>query len=229
MKKKLITIVAVILAAAALVIGSVAGTVAYLTASAAVSNVFTVGNVAIEMFESKVNSDGTLVDPSVAAGTKKTADSNSYHLLPGQTYVKDPTIYINETSDSMYLFVKTSNQIRTIEVEEERMRTQMEQNGWVEYKISDNNIDIIWVYGTKEGDVITPTAVTATSTNCGFAGQIALFDHFTIKSDADVSIYGGAKVTATAYAIQTSGMNSVEDAWNAIVEVYPYESGIIGE
>ena len=58
MKKKLLTAMILTLAAVALVVATVFTTIAYLTASSAVSNTFTVGNVAITMFETKVDENG---------------------------------------------------------------------------------------------------------------------------------------------------------------------------
>ena len=105
MKKKLLTALALTMAAVTLVVCSVWATVAYLTASSGVSNVFTVGDVSITMFETKVNSDGTPVEP------REEVDANSYHLLPNKKYTKDPTIRINSKlkDDEMFLYVKSSN------------------------------------------------------------------------------------------------------------------------
>ena len=77
MKKKLLIALCSILAVAAIVTGSVLGTIAYLTSSAAVSNVFTVGNIQIVMDETKVNPDGT-----IDTTTTKRVDTNTYHLVP---------------------------------------------------------------------------------------------------------------------------------------------------
>ena len=76
MKKKLLTTTILVIAAIALVASTMLATIAYLTSSTAVSNTFTVGDVKIEMYESKVNPDGEKIDPDSPA---KTADGNSYH------------------------------------------------------------------------------------------------------------------------------------------------------
>lgn len=174
MKKKVLKAGLLALAAIVLVVATVLATIAYLTASSAVSNVFTVGDVAIAMFEHKVNEDGELVTPS------SEVDANSYKLVPAHSYVKDPTIRIksglkgdNLTSDTMYLFVKSNNQIREIEAanvdkafvpgegEYISMRKQMEANGWVELVQSGDGIEIVWVYGTRDAEtgIITATPV----------------------------------------------------------------------
>lgn len=240
MKKKLLTAIALSIAAVALVAASILGTIAYLTASSAVSNVFTVGDVNITMFETKVDTSGVPVSPKVEV------DTNSYHLMPGATYTKDPTIRILSKfeSDEMYLFVKSSNQIREIEAANvenpaadapKSMRQQMEDNGWIQLVKSGDGIEIVWVYGTRAADgTITPTPVNPTTkqvrgdSTIGPEGEIRLCENFTIdKNVKNISLYGAAKVSFTAFAIQTTGLDTAADAWEAIKATYPYEGGIL--
>ena len=76
---------------------SVAGTLAYLTDQDSVVNTFTVGKVQITLDETKVNSDGTVVE-----GAERVRE-NEYHLIPGQTYIKDPMITVEENSEEAYV------------------------------------------------------------------------------------------------------------------------------
>ena len=249
-KKKITTALLIVVAAVALVAVSIAGTVAYLTASSAVSNTFTVGNVFIEMFESKVNDKGKIVDEGYLNGTKKKdSDGNSYHLQPGGVYDKDPTIYVQPTSDDCFLFIRARNQIRTIETGE-TLKEQMAKHGWMVLDASkDSTVGTVYVFcgimkdgknvelnSTDHADLIAaiaagtakPTAINKGGYN-GNEQQICLFHHFSIASNADVSLYGGAKVTLTAFAIQTTGfvtdgVGNAQAAWDAIVAAYPYES-----
>ena len=262
MKKKLLTAVVLTLCAVALVAGSVLTTIALLTSSSGVSNVFTVGNISIDMKESKVNSDGymvdsagnviakldaegNLVDPEGNPVTKASLkddfvkiDTNSYHLLPGKNYIKDPTIYITSDTDKMYLFVKSANLIRRAEEGNYEggtslsMRKQMEANGWVEYVRSGDGTEIVWVYGTREKSTgeITPTVVSKSTHS-----EISLCETFTIHPNVDVSVYGAAHVTFTAFAIQTTGFTGAENsdheltkaAWEAVKGSFPYQCGIV--
>ncbi|MBE6762071.1 MAG: hypothetical protein E7551_07260 [Ruminococcaceae bacterium] len=243
MKKKFLTAALLTFAALTLVVVTVFVTVAYLTASSAVSNVFTVGDVSITMYETKVDANGTAVTPYTEV------DTNSYHLVPDKTYLKDPTIRITSklAEDEMYLFVKSSNQIRKIEAGNQAdatndekatsMRAQMEANGWVEYVRSGDGIEIVWVYGTRDTatGVITPTAVgpddkqILKNGNEGpkQAGDFVLCNEFTVAHDANVSLYAAAKVNFTAFAIQTTGVETIQKAWEAIKTTFPYEGGII--
>lgn len=130
-KKKIIIALCTVVALVAVVVTTVFSTVAYLTSSAAVLNAFTIGNVQMTMFESKVNNDGTKVDP---LSTVKNADTNSYHLVCDKTYIKDPTIYIQPNSEASYLFIIARNDIRGIEDPHHlSMREQLMANGWKYY------------------------------------------------------------------------------------------------
>ncbi len=241
MKKKLLTAATLTVAAIALVVATVFTTIAYLTSSSAVSNTFTVGNVGIKMYESKVDADGKKVEDTDVNGTMKDSDGNNYHLLPGATYDKDPTIYIDDTSDSSYLFVKVRNNITSIEYgnfvhadgtrsvsdsEKPTIAEQMADLKWKKY--TETATGTVYVYTNGEG-VAQPVG------GAHNIKEIDVFNTFSIDEHADVSLYGGAKVTLTAFAIQTKGFvddaetadkdEAVDAAWSAIVETYPYENG----
>ena len=241
-KKKLLTASVLTMCAVLLVVGSVLTTMALLTATSKVSNTFTVGNVSITMDETKVTPDGKPAIPD-----EKT-DANSYHLVPGQTYKKDPTIHIESGEmDEMLLFVKSRNEIRTIEDgnnggSKPSMREQMIENGWVEFIRSEDGVEIVWVYGTREvlSGKITPEVVSSTDTQykkgninavTGIPGDFRLCEEFTVSAGAGVSLYGGASVSFTAFAIQADiedkeGHELTKAAWEAIKSAIPYETGI---
>lgn len=231
MKKKFLTAALLTFAALTLVVVTVFVTLAFLADFSAVSNTFTVGSVGIEMTEAKVNIDGTLYD----AGATR-VDGNSYHLVPNATYIKDPTIYIDktDTKDDMYLFVKSSNQIRSVEegnildangelptTANKTMREQMEANGWVEFIRSEDGVEIVWVYGKRDipTGVITPTSVNSDSEQVGpedtkvqgvNQGEFRLCEEFTIGNvdSTKLGFYGGLTVTFTGFAIQTSEVSA---------------------
>lgn len=92
--------------AALLVCISVGATVAYLTSKTeVVQNTFTVGDIVITLDEAKVdedgkpvlekNEDGEMVNPRVI--------TNEYKLMPGHTYVKDPTVHVAADSEEAYI------------------------------------------------------------------------------------------------------------------------------
>lgn len=81
MKKKLTTVLAIVLVVAL----SVAGTYAYLTdKTGPVKNTFTVGNVNIDLTETT---------------------GNSYKMVPGTTIGKDPKVTVEANSEDCWLFV----------------------------------------------------------------------------------------------------------------------------
>lgn len=91
-KALLLTLCAVLLVAA-----SVLGTMAYLTSTDTVTNTFTVGKVEITLDETDVtNPNG----PRVKA--------NSYKLMPGTTYTKDPTVTVLKGSEDSYVRMKVT-------------------------------------------------------------------------------------------------------------------------
>ena len=100
------------LCAVLLVAASVLGTMAYLTDSKDVKNTFTVGNVAIKLDEAKVNTDGKAIDKkgNVVTDLAKAerVAGNSYKLLPGHTYVKDPTVTVLTPSVASYVRMKVT-------------------------------------------------------------------------------------------------------------------------
>lgn len=91
-KALLLTLCAVLLIAA-----SVLGTMAYLTSTDTVTNTFTVGKVEIKLDETDVTNP-----------TAPRVQANSYKLLPGLTYTKDPTVTVLNGSDAAYVRMKVT-------------------------------------------------------------------------------------------------------------------------
>ena len=96
-KALLLTLCAVLLIAA-----SVLGTMAYLTSTAKVENTFTIGKVEIKLDEAKVTADGIPVEGAARV------TANSYKLMPGTTYTKDPTVTVKAGSEESYVRMKVT-------------------------------------------------------------------------------------------------------------------------
>lgn len=96
-KALLLTLCAVLLVAA-----SVLGTMAYLTSTDTVTNTFTVGKVEIKLDEAKVNANGIPVEGAARV------TGNSYKLMPGTTYTKDPTVTVLNGSEESYVRMKVT-------------------------------------------------------------------------------------------------------------------------
>lgn len=96
-KALLLTLCAVLLVAA-----SVLGTMAYLTSTDTVTNTFTIGKVEIKLDEAKVNANGIPVEGAARV------TGNSYKLMPGTTYTKDPTVTVKAGSEESYVRMKVT-------------------------------------------------------------------------------------------------------------------------
>lgn len=166
------------------------GTMAYLTSTQSVTNTFTVGKVAITLDEAKVSTDGT---PVVGADR---VTANEYHLIPGHTYTKDPTIHVSDGSENCWLFVKVENGIAAIENTADTIAAQMAKNGWTPVAEGSN--------------VYCRAAINK-------AGEdVSVFGSFKVADDAGVADYAENSIVVTAYAIQADGFDTAAEAWAAL-------------
>lgn len=189
------------LCAVSLVTASVLGTMAYLTDDKTVTNTFTVGSVAITMDEKDV--DGS------SQNANGRDQANSYKLLPGHEYEKDPTIHVDADSEDCYLFVKVENGIEAIEDENSKVADQMTRNGWA--KVEGKGV---YVYVGTETGATKPLAVTKENKN------IPVFNNIKIAGSVDgdtLANYKDKTITVTAYAVQKDGFEgkTPADIWAA--------------
>lgn len=208
MKKTLTVIIALVL----VVVMSVAGTVAYLTSSDTVTNTFTVGNVQIKLDEAKANPDGTLV-----AGADR-VDANSYKLIPGHTYNKDPMVTVLEGSESSYIKM-TVTFTKAAELD-----AIFAPNGADMTSIFNGYDSANWIY---KGNTEDTTANTRTyefwykETVAAPTADVALdalFDSITVPgtiTNTQLATIEGMTITVNAYAIQADGFANAEAAWAA--------------
>lgn len=189
MKKKLMTVLALVLVIAM----SVAGTYAYLTSQAEVKNTFTVGKVAITLDEAKVDQWGVAI-----AGVDR-VNGNTYKLMPGHEYTKDPTVHFQAKSEASYLFVKVENGISGIEAADNTIAAQIAANNWTALDGVTN------VYYKQVDANTTENAI-----------DYPVFGSFKIADNASTTGYGNANITVTAYAIQADGMTNAADAWTKL-------------
>ena len=207
MKKTLTVILALVL----VVVMSVAGTVAYLTSTDTVTNTFSVGNVQIKLDEAKANPDGSLV------ANADRVKANSYKLLPGHTYNKDPMVTVLKGSESSYIKMTVTF---TKAAELDAIFTP---NGADMTSIFNGYDSANWIYkgNTEDTENNTRTyefwykeAVAAPDADVALD---ALFDSITvpgsIKND-QLKTIEGMTITVNAYAIQADGFNDAADAWS---------------
>ena len=78
------------------------GTLAYLTDEATVVNTFTVGKVDIDLNETATDENGNPITGDDGQPVDRVVE-NKYHLIPGKSYVKDPTITVKAKSEEAYV------------------------------------------------------------------------------------------------------------------------------
>lgn len=194
-----------------LVAASVLGTMAYLTSTQTVTNTFTVGNVNIKLDEAEVNLDGTYVtehDNRVA--------KNEYHLIPGHTYFKDPTVTVLEDSEKSYV-----RMIVTIN-EQKDLDAIFAPNG---LPLSDffGGVSAEWtLYGeTENADDTRSYEFRYKETVAAPDGDVVLDDLFeTIKvpggiTKEQLATISELKIEVEAHAIQADGFANADEAWAA--------------
>ena len=111
--------------AVVLIVGiSVGGTLAWLTATTGpVTNTFTVGDINIKLEEHAYNPEITNVKLNDNPVTSQT-----YPLIPGTTYFKDPTVTVLANSEDCYLFVKFEEDNKNTAVL--TYTSELDGNGW---------------------------------------------------------------------------------------------------
>lgn len=221
MKKHLSTILLVALVAAI----SIGATLAYLTDTDEAVNTFTVGNVEIELDEAKVDEYGTK-DPDAdrVAG-------NNYKLIPGHSYVKDPTVTVKEGSEKAYVrMLVTFNYSAELDDIFEPNGADLITifNGYdsTKWKLNDVTEDVennlrTYEFRYKE-------AVTASDADVSLE---ALFEGFKVPEnitkeqlatlvtlDGNGVITDQFKITVVAHAIQADGFADADAAWAKFAE-----------
>lgn len=233
MKKRTKTLLT-LLCALALIAVSVIGTYAYLTAKDEVKNTFTVGNVGIKLDETNVDKQNEN-DP---ARDKK----NAYHLLPGHTYVKDPTVTVLANSEACYIRMTVT--ISDIDDVDKVFAAHSGEENWTMEKIFTGHDENVWESkGSKTNYNANQEKVSRTFTfwYCAGTGEgnakyihaatgesevalDALFDNLvipgTITNDELKSI-AEMKIEVVAEAIQADGFSTPEQAWAAFPTTNP--------
>ena len=186
----------------ALAVLTIAGTtLAYLTSTAKVDNTFTVGNVAITMDETDVDLLG-VPEKDKEGNLLDRVNENDYKLMPGHTYVKDPTVHVAANSEKCYVFVKVENGIAALEANGNKIADQITANGWT---------------AIADGSNVYYKAYTQSPA----AADLVVFKNFKIADEAN-NVNGWknisaetTKVTVTAYAVQKDGFDTAKAAWDA--------------
>ena len=210
MKKKIL----VACLCVALAVLTIAGTtLAYLTSKDEVVNTFTVGNVQIKLDEAKVDEMGK-IDPTANARVQ----ANTYKLIPGHTYNKDPMVTVLKGSESSYIKM-TVTFTKAAELDAIFAPTGADLTSIFNGYDSTN-----WIYKGNTEDTTANTrtyefwykeAVAAPTADVALD---ALFDQIKAPdslTNSDLNNLKDLKITVNAYAIQADGFATAEAAWAA--------------
>lgn len=192
------------LAACLLACGVIAGTLAYLQDSTSViENEFTYGSINISLTEGAVDEYGNLL-------RARTSENQTYKLIPGHTYSKDPVLTIEANSEPCYAFLVVSNPIADLEdVTAGTIASQIETAGWTELT-SDSTL---YCDGSALSDDTTIYYKTASLSEED--QDLASFTTLAIDDNANVEEASGLSIGITAYAVQSDGFDSALLAWEA--------------
>lgn len=206
-------VVLMVLCAVAVITVSVLGTLAYLTSQDVVVNTFTLGKVNITLDETAVNTDGT---PIANADRVK---ENKYHLVPGNTYVKDPTMTVVKGSEESYvrmlLTINCSKEFDDIFAPEVADLTSIfngyDANNWIYAETTRNETANTVTYEFRYKETVKPSVDNDIVLE-------PLFDSITVPGEFDsddMASISNLKITVVGHAIQKSGFNSADAAWTA--------------
>lgn len=210
MKKKIVVIAVGI---AALVSVSILGTIAYLTDRESVTNTFTVGQVNIDLDEAKVDEDGKAVED------ERVTDGNDYHIIPGKTYDKDPTVTVKADSEESYIrMLVTINNLKELD-------EIFAPDGANLLTIFNGYDADTWIYETEteneEDNTITyefrykETVSTMEKEDLKLE---ALFDSITIPGNItgeQLQTISDLEIEVEAHAIQKETFENADSAWAA--------------
>lgn len=205
-KAMLMTLCAIIL-----VVATVFGTMAYLTSTDEVVNTFTVGNVAIKLDEAPVDENG-----KATAGDRVKA--NSYKLLPGLEYDKDPTVTVLANSEESYV----------------KMTVAFSKAAELDAIFAPGGADLISIFGGYDASTWIAKGNTKDAANNtrtyefwykesvgASADDVALAPLFTTITvpgsitKGQLATIEGMTITVNAYAIQADGFDDADAAWAA--------------
>lgn len=205
-QKKLRKLLTLVSCAVLLVCVTVVGTVAYLTSTTnTVTNTFTVGKVAITLDEAKVNEYG--VPEEGAARVKE----NSYKLMPGHTYTKDPTVHVAADSEESYVYM--SVKVDSLADLKSVFPNDINEGTFLLQNFVDWNTAWEYVKAVESDDTCTylfKYNTTVSTVDAAAQDMPALFTEVTIPetvTNANIEALAGLQINVKAFAIQADGVD----------------------
>lgn len=180
------------LCAVLLVAVSVLGTMAYLTSKTQViTNTFTVGDINIELTETK-------------------PESKQAKIIPGVDIEKDPKVTVKANSEACWLFVEVKEEGTFVA----HKVTYSVADGWTKgdgTKIPAN------VYYRSVGAVTADTGFYVLAGNTDHPNGVVIVSDELTKDEVDTITEGNQpKLTFTAYAVQKECIDTAAAAWEKV-------------
>lgn len=202
------------LCAVLLVAASVLGTLAYLTSQDQVKNTFTVGKIALDLWEHKVDADGKATNETTNSG-------NEYvDITPGHTYSKDPTVTVKADSEASYvrlMVTVTYNEAADAVLENYNYSSWFDWNENWEMPAAPTTVKadgkIARTYEFRYKGVNGVMAETTQDTDLP-----ALFTKIKIPeniTNTELATLEGLQIDIVANAIQADGFANADAAWAA--------------
>lgn len=212
MKSKFTKILCLVMGAILLITGTVAVTLAYLKdETELVNNTMTIGKVVIDLDEAKVNEDG------VVQGNER-VKKNTYKLVPGNTYTKDPVITIEAGSENCWVFfgLHIDESVEGVLDNDgnEAIRKQLAAKGW--QRLNNGTSDVTKDVDGVEYEIYCRAAVNMDDETG--AVKIDTFKSFTVNATAELggtANAGDGFIKAMAFAIQSANLDTAYAAWEA--------------
>ena len=201
-----------VLCAVLLVAGSIMGTLAYLTDTKEVVNTFTVGDVEIKVDETDVTPDGKPIEDA------DRVEGNEYHLIPGQTYTKDPTMTVLKGSEESYVRMMVTinhvSELRAIfgtDFQPHKYAAGMNNSIWVYHNTVDNGDNTV-TYEFRYHKTVNAFEATEDVV------LEPLFTSFSVPGELtgeQLATIADLEIRVEGHAIQTLSFDTADAAWAA--------------
>lgn len=179
------------LCAVLLVAASVLGTVAYLTSKTqAIINTFTVGNINIELTETK-------------------PDNKRAKIIPGIDIAKDPKVTVEANSEACWLFVKVEEN-GTFVKDKVTYTVKTGKAGWTAL----DGVDGVYYRAVDAVTADTDFYILEGKGDDAYKNGVVTVSDALTKAEVDaITDENQPKLTFTAYAVQKDGIANATDAW----------------
>lgn len=203
---------------------SVGATLAYLTATATVTNTFTVGNVKITLdeaattYNAEKNEYVQAKDENDPEKDAARVTSNQYKIQPGVKILKDPTIHVAAGSEKCYI-----RAIVTVTYNKEADTILAQAKNWIQdLNTKDFAISVQSARTESEGKYTVVYECrykeTVDQTKASEAKDINLFKGINVPTELtgdEIAALAGLEIKIVAHAMQADGFTTADLAWAA--------------